>query len=500
MSERNTNSLGEHWNRMTPANRRFVVWCGVVLAAIAGTAGWYRWGRVTRVPLLPHARLVDDDLARMQLAFGKAGLSDFQIRGRQVYVDQTKQDLYLKALAEQDALPDISHSLYEPESSADFWSNRQQQHEKSLVRKKKMIRQMIMQLEFVADAHVDLDELTEPGFPPKTSRKLAVVVRPRAERILERHQVRAIRDTVLGQVAGLERRDVVITDIAAGHAYNAETLDDGALPAGDSLVWLEQARLTQRLTDWLARYSPTADINVRLVEVESQAASPSPAPIAAVAGDSAVAVATIEPPPTVLVNQPVSIAEEQVADPAASNPPTSAHPAPLGRHFIIQARVHIPCDCQTTLADATRPLAESQRRQLESSIAAELRPLLACESLPCQVGTVEVTIEPQPISTAPAAAQPWGTALGWTRQNSLWALLVAGAALLGAVAWLLRPRSEPQSEPTPAPQYSARVWEARERAAHIPLNDETRQRLRKVVSDDPDRAAEIIKNWIRDAA
>ena len=136
----------------------------------------------TRHPraLAAAARLVDDDLARMQLAFGRGGLNDFEIRDRQIYVDRTKQDLYLKALAENQALPDISHSLYEPEASVDFWSNRQQQHEKSLVRKKKMIRQMVLQFEFVADAHVDLDELTEAGFPPKTTRKVAVVVRSAA--------------------------------------------------------------------------------------------------------------------------------------------------------------------------------------------------------------------------------------------------------------------------------------------------------------------------------
>ncbi len=229
---------------------------------------WSQYGIHRQVALLPGARLLDNDLARIQLAFGEAGLNDFEIRDGQVLVERSCRDQYLKALVEHEALPDISRSLYEPDSSIDLWTNRQQQHEMSLNRKKKMIRQMILQLSFVADAYVDLDELTTAGFPPTTTRKVAAVIRPKNDRILESHQIQAIRDTICGQVAGLECGDVVVTDIAAGHAYHGDSVE--ASDAGTvGLIWLEQAKMTQRIQDQLAQYASDADVKLAMVEAST---------------------------------------------------------------------------------------------------------------------------------------------------------------------------------------------------------------------------------------
>ncbi len=90
----------------------------------------------------------------------------------------------------------------------------------------------------------------------------------------------------------------------------------------------------------------------------------------------------------------------------------------------------------------------------------------------------------------------------WNRTRSLIGLIAAAALLGVAVHWLLRSRIKKYSRSNADESLSGfdDGSDADGEAGHIPLNDETRRRLRQVVDNDPDQAAEIIKQWIRGAA
>jgi hypothetical protein len=426
---------------------------------------------------------VDNDLGRIQLAFGDAGLNDFEVRDGQVFVVQSRRDQYLKALAQRDALPDISRNLYETEPTIDFWSNRHQQQELALTRKKQLIRQMLLQLGFVSDAYVDLDQLTDAGFPPKTTRRAAVVIRPKGDRILERHQIRAIRDTICGQVAGLEGDDVVITDIAAGHAYHGESLESSD-SSDVGLIWLEQTTMTQRVEDWVARYGEAAEVKLSIVTTPPGGAALGPPP-----GENP---SRRRVPAKLIVNQPAALPQSLEA---------AAGPRAPEKSYWVNVAIRIPCPCLAPDANGVAvPSGEQEIQQLKSTVAAEVRALLASDVLDCQPGKIVVDIAraPDPLASNPAVAA--GELARWTRTYSLMVLIAAVVALGFTLPRFLRSRpARPETVADSADRYLDDDPGIESRG-QIPLNDEARRRLRRVVEDNPDKAAEIIKQWIRGAA
>ena len=124
---------------------------------------------------------------------------------------------------------------------------------------------------------------------------------------------------------------MVITDIAAGHAYSADSLDEALTQTSESLVWLERARLAQRLSDWLTRYTSSADIHIALVEIEPHPVAASPE--ANTAPLMSAVQTPIEPSATVIVNQPVAIPDSVATTEALprTSPATAAVPGARNR-------------------------------------------------------------------------------------------------------------------------------------------------------------------------
>ncbi len=175
------------------------------------------------VSLFESRHLTADEIGLMQVAFGKSGLNEYEIRGTQVQVPREHRADYLKSLAEHGAVPQDLRAALETGSSFDFFQTRAQQRLQQIARKKQTIRDMVMQLRFVERATVDYDE-TRGATPFEDLQRTAVVnVCPADNRVLTLSEVKAIRDTVSGAVAGLQAEQITIIDTFGSKSHTGET-------------------------------------------------------------------------------------------------------------------------------------------------------------------------------------------------------------------------------------------------------------------------------------
>ena len=465
-----------------------------LLAALVGLIGlgaaavvWIQGQPDPRVSLFPGTRLRDQELSRMQLAFGTAGLNDFELREASLWVPRSRRNVYLKALHDRGAAPEFTQS--DPsQPSFNPWATREQQRELAFAAKKKLIRQMVLQLGFVADALVDLDELTVPGWPPVTTRRVAIAVRPEGGRILEMHQVDAIRHTVCGQLAGLRPEDIVVTDLAAGHAYVGSAATS-PVDAERSAIALEQSRIRQRIAERLASWGDRAKIDVQIV--------PADRPVAQARGSSAAPQIRNA---QLILNQPASI-EADPGDPHTAATPASRPAERPPQTYRVDVVVQLPAEAA----------GGSEWASLAGAAAGSgdgIEPLLFSDQLDCRPGSVQFRFAESatPAGASPAASPRPPRDLG--RTVSLFGLIAAGGLLVLAIVWLrwagARDAGEPceACEPGSAPPRAERPLRpaAAPRREDSPPRDDSKQRLRQLVDDDPDRAAAIIKRWIQDAA
>jgi flagellar biosynthesis/type III secretory pathway M-ring protein FliF/YscJ len=473
------------------------------LAFAIGLIGWFLWQQARtdeKVALFPRAKLLEKDLGRMQVAFGDAGLNDYEFRNGQVHVPRSQRDRYLKALSTHDALPESSREMYEPEAQSP-WATLQQQQESNLLRKKKMIRQLVLQLDFVADAVVDYDELDQASWPPVTKRSAAVVIHPKDGRLLESFQIDAIRSTICGSVAGLTPADIVITDSAAGHAYTAAPSSDKSNDA-TSLQRLERAKLEQRIRDGLTQFGHGIEAYVNFEDGLRISA----APVAATNSTTPRASSSTDDdhPATPIANRPATIAVPKTNGSPEITGSDASDAANIQRTLVV--RIHVPAQCvrdfdqSSTGSQATSDELERPFRILESRIKSVVQPLLAAASLGAVHHHIDVALMREPLSATsnqPSAASSLAAGSKYFPQAALGA---AGVVVLLFLA--RRPRSvhvrqdeQHRISSDRLPRDSSPL-----RSASDSIPDETRRKLQKMVDDDPDQAAEIIKQWIRDAA
>ncbi len=481
------------WIRPGSANVTFFAGGMLALVLIGVGAYWMQIQSEPHVSLLAGAKLLEHDLGRMQLAFGGAGLNDFEVRDGQVFVPQSQRDRFLKALNDHDGIPETSREMYEPES-LNPWATSQQVQESTLLRKKKMIRQLVLQLEFVADAVVDYDELVDAGWPPTTRRSAAIVVRPQSDRLLESYQVDAIRNTICGAVAGLTPTDIVITDIAAGHAYvgpNPETIASSP----EALDWLERAKIEQRIRDQMTQFGQGIEVHVTL---ENHVAAGEPSiPLATTSNRSIGAKVP-------LANQPATI------NSAKHEAISSVDPLPdeiASRHRqSIHVRIRVPeqwvrefAQLQASESQGEQTL-EQQFQSLQAQIRSSVQPLLAIDAFREKQPLIDVTMIHLSQSPIDSAALP----SAWLTGSTIWPAvgLVLGAMLIFvfAMAWKFAFRRESRHDDRLPLGTRPERKSLPNRQAADSISDETKRKLKQMVDDDPDQAAEIIKQWIRDAA
>jgi flagellar M-ring protein FliF len=236
--------------------------------------------------LLGGRPFTQSELTAIEAAFAKAGLGKSQIAGSQIRIPRGQKDAYLAALADANALPADFYKYLDEAIAADspFASS------KSLdVRlrnaKQKEVALILSRMRGVESATVQYDEETKRGLVPQKQKTAMVAVETRGGP-LDDDQIKAIRNVVASAYAGLDRRQITITDMTSGFTYGGAAGPDG-LPEDESIYAAYKQRYErewQRKIQQQLSYIPgvIVGVNVELhpeVKHDSQVVKFDPKPV-----------------------------------------------------------------------------------------------------------------------------------------------------------------------------------------------------------------------------
>ncbi len=207
------------WYQTKPGGARWsIVIAGLLLFGLLIVSQGQIWP-ATQIQLLSGRQLTIDEIGAMQVAFGKSGLNDYEIQGQTVLIPRARRAGYLKSLADHGAIPPDMTGATPDNNGLEFLQTRTQQRQRLLERKKQTIRDMVQQMSFVQKSIVDYDEARGATPFDDLQRTAIVTVKPVGTRILEFAEIKAVRDTVRGAVAGLRSTDVTVIDINANRSW-----------------------------------------------------------------------------------------------------------------------------------------------------------------------------------------------------------------------------------------------------------------------------------------
>jgi flagellar M-ring protein FliF len=206
-----------------------------------------------------------DELRAMQVAFGKEGLNGWDFENLKVRIPRGQQGAFMAALAKNDALPRRSGDFIE-KALANTNVLMDSQHKQLVYKaaKEKEFAGQIRHMPDIQDAFVMFDVDTKRGFASQTIATASVGVIPRGSAALNAQDASAIRSIIVGGIAGMKPENVKVVDLIHGRTFGDGSAGD---PLGDDLAthtehWVQfyKSQIQERLTIAGARVS----VNVQL--------------------------------------------------------------------------------------------------------------------------------------------------------------------------------------------------------------------------------------------
>jgi flagellar biosynthesis/type III secretory pathway M-ring protein FliF/YscJ len=469
--------LGDLYRSMTPSSR---LTAGLLVAVAVGALSYLCTQQVARpdVDLMHGVPVAPSQLPVMQAAFAKAKLKSPVIRGTSIFVPRGEESQYMQALVAANALPpSLGAARREALNSAsmmEIGSAREQYRMK--MAKLEDLAATIRLRPGIEIASVDYDVDLRPG-PFKDKVATAVVwVKAAGSAQLDEETILAIRDSVVPAFAGLTPENVTVSDL------NGRTWR-GAIGSPEE----NQYRAAKR-------------------DAEQQ-----------LKGKIAAALSHV-PGADVQVNVEV---DRRLAAGASTTPSERGHPSPALTSAKVLVRV--PTSYFTSIWQNRNPAAPGQAQkmpdqaaldQIRAEESASIQRCVAATLPPMNGASLAETVTVTPfveISTAPPTVSVADDALAWAAES--WRPLAGvGIALICFVGlwWITRagpakaerPTTRAPVEPavaaavsTPAP-IAAPHWRRPAKAADEPARDE----LSKMVEDNPEMAANILRKWIGQAS
>src|SRR3954452_15313322 len=150
--------VSELFRSMTPGAR---ITAGLLLAVVVVSMG-YLFRQSASGPdagLVGGEPLSDGQLARMELAFGKAGLSDFQREGNRIRVPSSEQAKYLAAVADAGALPPNFNTILENAlDKGGPWESGEATRQRLKIARQQTLSEIVRSMYWVENAIVLYDE------------------------------------------------------------------------------------------------------------------------------------------------------------------------------------------------------------------------------------------------------------------------------------------------------------------------------------------------------
>ncbi|MHB8969011.1 MAG: hypothetical protein ACYC3X_02920 [Pirellulaceae bacterium] len=541
--------LADLFKSMTPGSR---ITAGMLLIVIVVSLSYLFVFQVNTANefLFGSREFSQGELDAMQSAFGAAGLSNFEVVGKRLRVPRGKLVEYLQALSQSNFLPQNFDSAIDEvvASSNSLIDSRPLQDFKFSQALQKKCGQVISEFKGIDTATVQFQEVRKGGFPPQVEHKATVAARAISGEI-PANLVDAIRTAACGWF-GIRPDDVTIIDLNGNITFGGDRATRE--PNGPQTEYAEAKRWFEnywkkKIADCLAVYpdvvvgvnvelDPELDSESRKVTVDSQPT--------ALESNTYRKVSENKPasggrpgavPNEVPSNTPRDIAslsrqestldenrEEQIA--VAGHEQTTRKKAPLipttvtatvlvPKSYYSQLWKQDPKNEGKEIKDATEAELTKFETEVKDAIAKTvdrtLPPLEPGETLASRVEVSSYQDMPAPTIESPTLA---ATSQLWLADN--WkSLALIGFGVLGllmlrsmirsnvpsapapraalpAIAQTDEPESEAENEAVPA------ILQRRTHAGGGSLRDE----LTAMVREDPDAAANVLRNWIGDAA
>jgi len=202
---------------MTPAGR---ITAGLLLLVAAISMGYLINHQMSGMDgyLFGGDPVISSQLPAMEAAFGKKNLTDYEVDANRIRVSQGKQAVYMAALADAGALPhNFLDSLKNSLDSGGPFVDRKKREEMIKVALQDELSKIIGQMNGIERAEVLYNVETPQTFNSKKLVTASVTVKPVGTQTLNSEQVQMIRQAV-GPAIGAAPESIAVVDVN-GHAY-----------------------------------------------------------------------------------------------------------------------------------------------------------------------------------------------------------------------------------------------------------------------------------------
>ncbi len=496
----------------------------------------------------------------MEAAFAKANLNSYQIEGTRIRIPHGQQTAYMAALADANALPhDFGDFLQRELDNKNPFTPPSVQKQALKVALQRELAQIIGSMRGVERASVLYDEQIEPGGFSREKKVFtaSVSVKPAGNEPLDEDRVRMIREVVAGAIAGLSPKNIAVADLN-GDVHPAGA---GSTAVGNQDPYGVNKRMYENLWEEKIRgalaYIPSVKVNVNVdlnPELDSSHDDVEIDPKPVTLDDMSKSSKQSTQGPASGGGQPGYNAQQRGGGPnspaaisATNAPHTSAETKDeRTRSVASQKTIHIttapltPRRVAVAVAVASdyyqsvwlqrnpTPAGPEPKKpdanalaQIETDVTAKIREcvrqLIPLPPTAVQDPTPLVTVTTfDRIPTAPIAAPTIvEQILGWLQQS--WSTVgMIGLGMMSLVMLRSTIRSVPASEPARTETASAAMAaEVAEDEEVAPAEVQTvaarlkrrgrsgpslRDELAEIVHEDPNAAANVLRNWIGSAS
>ena len=432
---------------------------------------------------------------RVLMALGSKGLNDYRLQDGQIHVSEKKKAEYLAAINDQQALPQIYDTI-QAEAPNPFLLRTQQQQQE-LNRKKKYVRNMVLRLPGVKEVLFEMDahQSDSPFKPDRQSAALLITMQDGS--VLSSQNVTTIQHIVCGSFATLKPTQIFVTDANTGISYH--DLSDSQQSALIELVnWQTQrSHYYREQLQQLKTTYPGLQISVEVTSSAKEESIDEPT-------DKIAAAPSIEiqqpSPAQITLNSGGSVTNSasELAPPATSDPMISqasyempvltdssnlvdSSTARLTNPEIIKIEIRVPNEliADFPMEDETAASNEEKFEVLKSQIVSKIKTIIPSNLL---TASPPIAIFPD----LPADSTPDATAVYVANLlQTYWPVLTA--MILGLIFVSLNRNPKPtQAASTPTAELTIHEEELQSQLSHL-------------IDSDPEAAATVLKNWIRNA-
>lgn len=490
----------------------------------------------------------DAELTAIEAAFAKARLGGSKLEGNRIRIPRGNKAEYLAALADNNALPaDFYKHLNEATDSDSPFSSTKALEMRRWNAKQKELALIISRMRGISAATVQFDEIEKDGFR-RQKEKRAVVAVQTSHGALEELQVKSIRNLVAGAYAGLDKRNVTITDMTSGLSF-AAVGEDGS-GAEESVYAATKDKFERdwrkKIVEQLAMIpNVVVGVNVELtpeIKHTTQSVKLDPKPVTVQSNEFTKESSVTTPNnagrpgavPNGVGNQPVALAAAATSTPNSQNTESRSETRNMpGQERSTVERAGLVPTMVTASIDVPRSyLAKiwkernapdqsgkqpdaAEIAKIEVETVKKIQEIVRNLLPPVEKGTnpwphITVTTYTDIPSPAPAPPTFADTASTWLASN--WqsvALVVVALASLMMLRGMLRPTPSPAAAAAATAHHEeTEPEEAQEEPQTIKMlsrafsggGPNLKEELQSLVKENPDVAASVLRAWIGDAA